>query len=358
LLERVRRIQKALRSSPLTQEDETGGDVLGLPAQAPPAMPPPLRMPIAQESATSEPPLLAENCHSSPAIDVGDTLLQSSPLLGVDGLAVSEGDWQLLSAFHEELANDKLDTCKRCQERWFNMSVDCSGVCRRCVYHDRSKGAEDPFYFSAENNLDPGPTPTGLPQLTQLEEMLIARVHVYVEVRQVRGVQYKYSGHIVNFLRDTGRIYAKLPLLPRDLDIIILRPSNADDDERLRRQFTRDFKVRHQHIRTWLLHLQQHHPGYRDITVDEQALSELETASQLPEHDMMSYFTTTVEPAAIEPTVDNGPDDLAGTWLGTWQRAKPTIQKYLLSLILRLMNRRLMEFVDNCTRALAGNSAI
>jgi uncharacterized protein DUF6570 len=57
--------------------------------------------------------------------------------------------------------------------------------------------------------MDPRDMPD-LPVFTQFEEMLIARV----EVRQVRGQQYKYSGHVVNFLRNTGKIYDKLPLLP------------------------------------------------------------------------------------------------------------------------------------------------
>jgi hypothetical protein len=65
--------------------------------------------------------------------------------------------------------------------------------------------------------------------LTQVEEQLIARVHVHVDVCLFRGQQYKYKGHVINFLRDVGRIYNQLPLLPKDLDIIILRPANALD---------------------------------------------------------------------------------------------------------------------------------
>jgi hypothetical protein len=34
--------------------------------------------------------------------------------------------------------------------------------------------------------------------------MLIARVHTYMEIRQHRGQQYKYRGHIYNFLCDSG----------------------------------------------------------------------------------------------------------------------------------------------------------
>ena len=76
--------------------------------------------------------------------------------------------------------------------------------------------------MSVQNMMDPGPLPQGLPVLTTVEEMLIARVHVFIEVHQVCGQQYKYSGHVCNFLRDVGRIYTKLPLLPQDVEIVRL----------------------------------------------------------------------------------------------------------------------------------------
>ena len=57
-----------------------------------------------------------------------------------------------------------------------------------------------------------------------VEEMLIARVHVAVNVLQVRGQQYKYRGHVVQFLRDVGKVYNSLPLIPPNLDIIVTTP--------------------------------------------------------------------------------------------------------------------------------------
>lgn len=70
--------------------------------------------------------------------------------------------------------------------------------------------------------------PDDLPELTQIEEMLIARVYPFVEIRSIRGQQYRYSGHVINFLRATGRVYRELPLLPQHLDIVMLKPANAD----------------------------------------------------------------------------------------------------------------------------------
>ncbi|EDN09817.1 predicted protein [Histoplasma mississippiense (nom. inval.)] len=125
-----------------------------------------------------------------------------------------------------------------------------------------------------DNNLDPGQVPD-LPSISQVEEMLIARVHVFVEIRQVRGQQYKYKGHVVNFLQDTDRIYNSLPLLPKDLDIIVLRPSNTSADPRLSHQFRRDFTVRKAVVKQWLAFLRVNHPGYANIDINQEALEAL-----------------------------------------------------------------------------------
>jgi hypothetical protein len=125
-----------------------------------------------------------------------------------------------------------------------------------------------PFQFSADNEMDPGPVPTQLTgeyALTQVEQMLIARVHCFVEVRQVRGSQFRYRGHVVNFLNNTGKVYNRLPLLPSDLDIIIIRPAGYRRHPKMRKQFRKDFRVRKHVVRRWLEHLKQHYEGYRTI---------------------------------------------------------------------------------------------
>lgn len=87
---------------------------------------------------------------------------------------------------------------------------------------------------------------------------------------QIRGQQYKYKGLVVNFLRDTGKVYSQLSLLSPELDIIVLRPSNAGQQGHIIRQFRRDFRVRQQAVRTWLTFLwpgakKEHHFVEDDI---------------------------------------------------------------------------------------------
>jgi hypothetical protein len=44
-----------------------------------------------------------------------------------------------------------------------------------------------PFLMSIENNMDPGTVPGYLLELIQVEEIVIARAHVQMLVKRVRG---------------------------------------------------------------------------------------------------------------------------------------------------------------------------
>ena len=129
--------------------------------------------------------------------------------------AVSEEHWGYITDFYERLPQIKREECTICNENWYNLKVE-NGVCSRC--RQRAKNSQ-PALFTAANHLDVGAVPPHLPQLTQIEEQLIARVHVHLQVWQIKGQQYKYKHHIVNFMQNTTKVYDKLPLLVTDLDV-------------------------------------------------------------------------------------------------------------------------------------------
>lgn len=70
--------------------------------------------------------------------------------------------------------------------------------------------------------------PPDLPKFTVIEEMLIARVY--------------------DFLRDSIRNYHKLPNLPRDADVVLLRPSDRQDPA-IRKPSNREITVRRHVVR-------------------------------------------------------------------------------------------------------------
>jgi hypothetical protein len=106
---------------------------------------------------------------------------------------ISDADWTNINAFHEYLSKQEMETCTRCKERWFQMGLS-NGVCGACLKRDRNLQEGEPFLFSKENNLDPGVAPGCLRDLTQMEEMIIAKAHCHMNMKRVRGHQYHSLG--------------------------------------------------------------------------------------------------------------------------------------------------------------------
>lgn len=59
--------------------------------------------------------------------------------------------------------------------------------------------------------MDPGEQPACLQHITQIEEMLIARVSPVLQVTYARRGQLKYSGHTICFPQDITVIATYLP---------------------------------------------------------------------------------------------------------------------------------------------------
>jgi len=182
----------------------------------------------------------------------------------------------------------EMETCIRCKEQWFSMDLK-DNVCHRCFNQD--KGNKTPFLMSAGNEMDPGDIPAYLPELTQIEEMIIARSHVQMMVYRYRGHQYHYSGHCVSFMQNNVKTVDMLPNLPSELDVVVLRPSNqVEGDPRFQRQFRTDFQVRKKRIITWLRYLKDHHPDYRYITISPDRINALPV-----DGDVSMSFTAIVD---------------------------------------------------------------
>jgi hypothetical protein len=77
---------------------------------------------------------------------------------------------------------------------------DNIGVCRAYVKDaDTLKDLTLPPLFGESNGLNLVPIPGFLPILTAVEELLIARIYVYLQVVRVRGQQHRYTGHVCYF---------------------------------------------------------------------------------------------------------------------------------------------------------------
>ena len=160
----------------------------------------------------------------------------------------------------------KIYKCNICHEAW-PLSAKCKEestyVCSRCV---RDKNATKKF--SVDNNMIPSEVPKELQGLTQLEEMLIARVFPVISVYTKPGGQKAYKGHCINFSQDIQELANSLPRYPRELPVIVVSVKGKDNTYK-------DLTVRRQKVSCALHWLVKHNPVYKNITIDYDCLSSL-----------------------------------------------------------------------------------
>jgi len=151
---------------------------------------------------------------------------------------------------------------------------DNIGVCKACI-NDALKNPALPPLFGESNGLNPGPVPGFLPILTAVEELLIARVYVHLQVVRVRGQQHRYTGHVCCFGQNTLKTWRQLPRLPTELDILVVKPIAVEGGEYLSQRFTKRYTVRRSAIARWLYFLKVNHPDYRDVEICSTRLTSL-----------------------------------------------------------------------------------
>ncbi|KAK6987993.1 hypothetical protein R3P38DRAFT_2660964, partial [Favolaschia claudopus] len=190
-----------------------------------------------------------------------------------------------------------METCHRCLERWFDLKVE-DGECAKC--RNKKNGNK----FRQANKMDPGDVLDFLPKLTQIEEILISPVHALVSLYQIRGGQFKYSGHCCNFARDIATFHNRVPLLPEECDIIIMRRKGVDagSDEDVHE----DFRVRRDAIQQWLEYLQDNHPSFRSRSV----AIDWDRVNNLPQDGSVRDRLRTIDNQVMpEPGDDAGPPE-------------------------------------------------
>ena len=100
-----------------------------------------------------------------------------------------------------------------------------------------------------------------------VEELLIARVYIHLQVVRVRGQQYRYTGHIYCFGQNTPKTWRQLPWLPFELNILVVKPAAVEGGKYLSRRFTKWYTVRRSAIVQWLYFLKINYLNYCDIEI-------------------------------------------------------------------------------------------
>ena len=75
--------------------------------------------------------------------------------------------------------------------------------------------------------MDPGNVPLELQELTEVEEMLIARAFPIMCVYRKHGGQRGYKGHVLNLPQDVQGFLNTLPANVSELPVLIIRKQGA-----------------------------------------------------------------------------------------------------------------------------------
>ena len=132
---------------------------------------------------------------------------------------------------------------------------------------DSLKDLTLPLLFSKSNRLNLGHIPGFLPILTAVEELLIMRVYVYLQVVRIRGQQHRYTSHVYYSGQNILKTQMRLPRLPSKLDILVVRPTVVEGSKYLSQRFTKRYTIRRSTIVQWLYFLKVNYPNYRDIKI-------------------------------------------------------------------------------------------
>jgi hypothetical protein len=90
-----------------------------------------------------------------------------------------------------------------------------------------------------------------------------------MQVRWTKGRQLCYQDHIINFRQDISEITAKLPRLPEETDVVIIRKEGLDMGQYI------DFIMRRAKVKAALEHKIANDPDYADLIIDNEALDQL-----------------------------------------------------------------------------------
>ena len=152
----------------------------------------------------------------------------------------------------------------------------------------------------------PSSVPDELQNLTQVEEMLIARALPIMRVYVKPGGQRGYSGHCINLPQNVTELAKFLPRYPKDLAVIIIKVKGKNNT-------FKDVIVRKKKVHNALVWLKNNNPYYSEILINDHALSLLPANGAPPElmtvetDDITSEISYSPD---MGPCTDNSSEDI------------------------------------------------
>ena len=136
--------------------------------------------------------------------------------------------------------------------------------------------------------------------------MLVSAVMSIMSIYRLPHGQYGYSGHVINLPQDVASFATRLPCLPSELDVIVVRKEGAG-------QSHRDFHVRRSVVLRALQWLVVHNKYYcaNRVHIDATALDQLPKDGHLTQLTAISVESPISDNtmSATDTLAFNSPDD-------------------------------------------------
>ena len=173
--------------------------------------------------------------------------------------------------------------CSICNEQWptrTHLNAD-PYICNRC-----QRDKHIPKLYSIGNDMDPGTVPPCLQDMTQIEELLIARACPIMTIYHKHGGQLGYTGHVLNLPQNVQQFIDKLPVNVSDLPILTIIRQGATNTYH-------NFCVCRDKVLHALQWLKHNNKFYTDIEIDLDSIQHLPIDGipdtllnfELPHHD-------------------------------------------------------------------------
>jgi len=133
--------------------------------------------------------------------------------------------------------------------------------------------------------MDPMSVPEEVSEMSDAEQMLIARLTPTVHVHMLKHGGIASSGHCFAFPQAVQEPATILPRLPREVDIIRVRRQGKDDTHK-------EFRVRRNQVEGALRWLANNNPVHADVVIDEARLQNLTADGELPNLRTLEFRET------------------------------------------------------------------
>lgn len=194
-----------------------------------------------------------------------------------------------IRAFEIEQISYDFHCCSVCLKRRLEMKMASDDICSRCKY---DKGSIKMFF--PENNMDPGPVPEIMQNLSLVEQQLISRISAAIQVHMLKHGGIAANGHCVAFPQNVNEPAQILPKLPEEVQVIRVRKQGRNDS-------SKEFNVRRFIVQQVLQWLKLNNPAYSDIIISQERLN------LLPENDSLEIHIIETNLSDNTSTKDHGP---------------------------------------------------